>query len=218
MVSSDAEKVGMSIRIRTEGPETVVEFHGKLDSSVSQADRERVLSVVKPGSWLVLDGSGLTEISSAGLRMLLLFCRYVQTLGATVSGTGVSKELKEIAEATGFARLFQQAPSNVKRPILPAPPRLGVDAYPTHYHAGYALRPGFPIPFGATPLARGINFSTFSRHASACTLVLFEVGQRAPFVEIAFPTEFRVGDVFAMMVFDLDYENLEYGFRMDGPF
>ncbi len=208
----------MNIRIQTEGPDTVVEFHGKLDSSLPQEDRERVLSVVKPGSRLVLDISRLSEISSAGLRMLLLYCRHVQAIGGTISGIGVSTELKEIAEAAGFARLFRQVPTIVKRPIPPASPRLGIDAYPTHYHAGYALRAGFPIPFGATPLARGINFSIFSRHASACALVLFEAGQREPTVEIAFPAEFRVGDVFAMIVFELEYENFEYGFRMDGPF
>jgi pullulanase/glycogen debranching enzyme len=27
----------------------------------------------------------------------------------------------------------------------------------------------------------------------------------------------RVGNVFSMTVFDLDHENVEYGFRMDGP-
>ncbi|MCC5619911.1 glycogen debranching protein GlgX [Nostoc sp. CHAB 5715] len=37
-------------------------------------------------------------------------------------------------------------------------------------------------------------------------------------VEIPFPDEFRIGNVFCMVVFDLDYENIEYGYRMDGPF
>ena len=36
--------------------------------------------------------------------------------------------------------------------------------------------------------------------------------------EIPFPDEFRIGNVFAMVVFGLDYENIEYGFRMDGPY
>ena len=36
-------------------------------------------------------------------------------------------------------------------------------------------------------------------------------------VEIPFPEEFRIGNVYCMVVFDLDYENLEYGYRMDGP-
>ena len=36
-------------------------------------------------------------------------------------------------------------------------------------------------------------------------------------VEIEFPQEFRRGDVYSMIVFDLDYEDLEYGYRFDGP-
>ena len=37
-------------------------------------------------------------------------------------------------------------------------------------------------------------------------------------MEIPFFKEFRLGNVFSMIVFDLDYENIEYGFRMDGPY
>ena len=59
------------------------------------------------------------------------------------------------------------------------------------------------MPFGATPVSRGINFSVYSSHATACTLVLFEVGESKPFVEIPFRPEFRSGDVWAMTVFDL---------------
>ena len=33
---------------------------------------------------------------------------------------------------------------------------------------------------------------------------------------IPFPESYRIGSVFAMIVFDLDYENLEYGFYVDG--
>ncbi len=64
----------------------------------------------------------------------------------------------------------------------------------------------------------GVNFSAFSNHASACTLVLFDKGAAAPFVEIPFPDAFRTGDVFAMIVFDLDHSQIEYGFRFDGPY
>ena len=49
-------------------------------------------------------------------------------------------------------------------------------------------------------------------------LVLFEKGQPQPRIEIPFPDAFRIGNVWSMIVFDLDYENTEYGYRMDGPF
>jgi glycogen operon protein len=105
-----------------------------------------------------------------------------------------------------------------------------IDVHPTHHYQGFKLRPGHAYPFGATLAPGGINFAIFSRHANYCVLVLFERGQDKPLIEIPFrgmfqkietdePVwgEFRIGNVFTMTVFDLDYENIEYGFRMNGP-
>ncbi len=92
-----------------------------------------------------------------------------------------------------------------------------IDIYPTDEYMGWKLRPGHPYPFGATFIPGGVNFSVFSNHATACTLVLFEKGAKEPMIEIPFPSGYRIGNVFAMIVFDVDYENTEYGFRMDGP-
>ena len=92
-----------------------------------------------------------------------------------------------------------------------------IDIYPTHHHEGFLLRAGRPFPFGASFVPGGINFSVFSRHATGCVLVLFERGAPEPLVELPFPDEFRIGNVFAMVVFDLNYENIEYGYRMEGP-
>lgn len=90
--------------------------------------------------------------------------------------------------------------------------------HPTHHHGVFRLRYGHPLPFGASLVPGGVNFSVFSSNATDCTLVLFEKGALRPFAEIPFPPEFRMGDVFAMMVFDLDPHGIEYGYRMDGPF
>ena len=92
-----------------------------------------------------------------------------------------------------------------------------IDIYPTHRHGNLWLRAGRPQPLGATIVHGGVNFALFSRHATACTLVLFHRGKRRPFVEIPFPEAFRVGHVWAMVVFDLDIEDIEYGYRVDGP-
>lgn len=93
-----------------------------------------------------------------------------------------------------------------------------IDVYPTHRHQDFLLRAGRPFPYGASFVPGGVNFSVFSRHATGCTLVLYEKGQREPMVEIPFPDEFRIGHVFAMVVFGLDYETIEYGYRFAGPY
>ena len=83
--------------------------------------------------------------------------------------------------------------------------------------AGHRLSCGHLLPFGVSHVPGGVNFSIFSANATGCTLVLFERGTDKPIAEIPFPLEFRLGHVWAMVVHDLPYEELEYGFRMQGP-
>ena len=92
-----------------------------------------------------------------------------------------------------------------------------IDVHPTHKYEDFKLRCGKPYPFGATLVPGGVNFSIYSSLATSCTLVLFQKHAKEPMAEIPFPEEFRIGNVYCMVVFDLDYENVEYGYRMDGP-
>ncbi|MCX5697786.1 MAG: glycogen debranching protein GlgX [Candidatus Omnitrophica bacterium] len=93
-----------------------------------------------------------------------------------------------------------------------------IDLHPTHKYGDFRLRAGKPLPFGATIVPGGVNFSVYSSYATSCELVLFNKHQPQPFATIPFREEFRIGNVFTMIVFDLDYEVIEYGYRMDGPF
>ena len=98
-----------------------------------------------------------------------------------------------------------------------AEPRPRIDAYPTHRVAGYDVRAGHPLPFGATEVPGGINFVVQSEGATAMTLVLYRRGAAEPVAELPYPECFRIGGVYAMTVFGLDAEDVEYGFRAAGP-
>ena len=93
-----------------------------------------------------------------------------------------------------------------------------VDQFPTNRIGELEYCAGRVFPFGATLTGEGVNFSVFSREATACTLVLYHHGQKEPFIEIPFPESFRIGDVYAMLVFGLNIETVEYGYRFDGPY
>ena len=80
-----------------------------------------------------------------------------------------------------------------------------IDYYPTHERQGFRIRRGHPLPFGTTIVPNGVNFSVFSSSAVSCSLVLFRKHEPEPMVEIEFPQEFKTGDVYSMIVFDLDY-------------
>ena len=88
----------------------------------------------------------------------------------------------------------------------------------THSHGEFRLTYGHPLPFGVSHVPNGLNFSIFSAHATGCTLVLFEKGSTTPMQEIPFPRAYRLGQVWAMIVHDLDPAAIEYGFRFEGPF
>ncbi len=74
---------------------------------------------------------------------------------------------------------------------------------------------GSPLPFGATVLRGGINFSIFSKHATAVTLVLFFPDEDEPLVEFPFdPHLNRTGDVWHAFLHGLD-PGVHYGYRME---
>lgn len=93
-----------------------------------------------------------------------------------------------------------------------------IDEFPTNRIGDLEYGIGRIFPFGASVMDRGVNFSVFSREATSCTLVLYHHGQKTPWLEIPFPEEFRIGDVYSMMVFGLNLETTEYGYRFDGPY
>jgi len=93
-----------------------------------------------------------------------------------------------------------------------------IDNIPTDTIAGFRVRPGKPLPFGVSSVPGGLNFSVYTSAGTACTLVLFSRSESAPLGEIKVPDHYRIGDVYSIVVYDLDYEDLEYGFKIDGPF
>ncbi|MBU1105312.1 MAG: glycogen debranching protein GlgX [Candidatus Riflebacteria bacterium] len=93
-----------------------------------------------------------------------------------------------------------------------------IDGFPTDTFEGFQLRMGKPLPFGTTLVPGGVNFSIFSSNATSCELALFNKRETKPFVIIPIPEKFRIGNVWSMIVFNLDIEEIEYAYRMDGPF
>ena len=92
-----------------------------------------------------------------------------------------------------------------------------IDHYPTEEIAGWKVRPGRVIPYGPTLVPGGVNFSIFSSVATACSLLLFDKDSGESLAEIPMAPSFRIGDVWAITVFELDPERITYGFRIEGP-
>ena len=208
----------MGVRVYRDGSKTVFELNGQIGAGLPPHIEQDLLAAIDDGCHLDLDLSKWREVTSGELRTLMLLYRRIVNVGGIVTIVGASPETIEVLDAIGFLHLAKSDLSACSLYRGEIPKR--VDVYPTHRHGAYALGQGFPLPFGAMflPGSQSVNFSVFSRDADACTLVLYERGASDPLVEIPFPPEFRVGQVFTMIVFGLDPDRIEYAFRMGGPF
>lgn len=84
--------------------------------------------------------------------------------------------------------------------------------------AGFPVRPGMFDVNGAMALPVGVNFTVHTHHGFSCELLLFHRDEEEPYAVLPFPEEYRIGDVYSMIVFDLNIEDFEYAYRVDGPY
>lgn len=84
--------------------------------------------------------------------------------------------------------------------------------------SGYPVRPGMFDVNGAMALPVGINFTIHTHFGTSCELLLFRKGEEEPYAVLPFPQEYKIGDVYSMIVFGLDIDEFEYAYRIDGPY
>lgn len=79
----------------------------------------------------------------------------------------------------------------------------------------FEISRGHPLPLGSDVKRDGVNFSVFTRHATAVTLVVFPVPDSEQTVEFPLDPRYnRTGDVWHAFVHGLD-PGVRYGFRAD---
>ena len=95
----------MTIEIRKNNQETIIEIVGRLDTITAPALDKTINEDIGDAKNLVLDLKGMEYISSAGLRVLLAAQKKMQKIGS-MKVTGVCEEVMEVFEMTGFADIL----------------------------------------------------------------------------------------------------------------
>ena len=92
--------------------------------------------------------------------------------------------------------------------------------HPTDVINGFQVRPGYYNFNGAfeIPGGVGVNFTVHSFQATSCTLALFHNREDEPYALIPFPEDYRIGNTYSMIVYDLNISEFEYAYQFDGPF
>jgi anti-anti-sigma factor len=100
----------MNVRVETVDGVTIVIPEGRLDFGAAagfQAQLEQAIAAAgKSGAGLVIDGSGLDYVSSAGLRVFLIAAREMQRRKLSFSVCALKPAVREVFELSGFTRII----------------------------------------------------------------------------------------------------------------
>ena len=95
----------MTIEIKRNAEETIIELVGRLDTTTAPALDKTINSDIEGTKDLILDFKSLEYISSAGLRVLLSAQKKMQKIGS-MKVTNVCDEVFEVFEMTGFSDIL----------------------------------------------------------------------------------------------------------------
>ncbi len=85
---------------------SIASLVGKLDSASAGDVQDAILDTIVSGTKLVFDLGECSFVSSAGLRVLLIFAKRVKSESASAAIASVSEEILEVMEMTGFDDMF----------------------------------------------------------------------------------------------------------------
>jgi len=101
----------VQVNTRTLDGATVIRLEGTIDGSSAPVAQVAIAPLLVPGCRLVIDLSGVDFMSSAGLRLMLSIFRQVSGGGGKVAMIGLSEEIRDTMELTGFLDFFTTADS-----------------------------------------------------------------------------------------------------------
>ena len=96
----------MTIGKTIENGKLTLALEGKLSVSTAPQLQEMLIPVFDEAKEVVLDFTKLAYVSSAGLRVLLIGYETAQAKGAKMTVSGVSDEIMDTLEITGFTNFL----------------------------------------------------------------------------------------------------------------
>lgn len=89
----------------------VIGLGGRIDSTAAVEFEEKLIGIIETGTnSMVVDFVNVQFISSAGLRVLLLAAKKVKTDNGKIVLSGLSSDVKEVFDISGFSSIFDIFP------------------------------------------------------------------------------------------------------------
>jgi len=97
----------MEMKTVTKDNATIMQIIGSLDGNTVNEAQEKILPLLNGKASMVLDLKECGYVSSAGLRLLLMAAKTLSTSGGVLLLSGLSDEIKDVMEMTGFSNFFK---------------------------------------------------------------------------------------------------------------
>lgn len=98
--------MAIQVEVSTQDGITAVAMAGEIDSSSAPGLQAQILPLLQQDGLLMLDLRGVTYMSSAGLRVLLLLYRQAVARNGRVVLAGLAESIKDTMAITGFLKFF----------------------------------------------------------------------------------------------------------------
>ena len=99
----------MDIRVQERDGMKIAELVGDIDGKTASAVLDALAPIVSAGNSMLVDMSQVGYMSSAGLRLLLTLYRQAASSKGRLVLVGLSTEIEETMDATGFLAHFTVA-------------------------------------------------------------------------------------------------------------
>ncbi len=96
----------MTINKTQENDKLTLALEGRLDTTTAPQLQDVLIPAFDEAKEITLDFSALAYVSSAGLRVLLMGQKEAKKKGGSMTICGVSEEIMEVFEMTGFADML----------------------------------------------------------------------------------------------------------------
>jgi anti-sigma B factor antagonist len=96
----------MEIEFETVDGVVVVTLFGELDSRTAPIVQDKLMDLPSPEARVLLEMSGVSYISSAGLRALLMLYRRMANSDGRVALVGLTESIRDVMTVTGFLDFF----------------------------------------------------------------------------------------------------------------
>lgn len=97
----------LTITEKKQDNKLVVYCEGRVDSTNANVFEEKLSAIIgEDQNKFIIDFSKIAFVSSAGLRVLLIAAKKVKPNGGAVILTGLSPEVQEVFDISGFTSIF----------------------------------------------------------------------------------------------------------------